>query len=118
MFARWALILMDYDFDIIHREGKAQRADLPSRHPRDTTEDGTGACMDPEPGAGAIPLEASVATSLQPVSAFLADLDRWPAAHVPSMAWSEQDALGCIDALAPTMSALLAGSKWLPYGRC
>lgn len=45
--ARWALSIMDYEFDILHRPGKThQNADFLSRYPRESTEDPTGARLD------------------------------------------------------------------------
>jgi RNase H-like domain found in reverse transcriptase/Reverse transcriptase (RNA-dependent DNA polymerase)/Integrase zinc binding domain/PHD-finger len=47
--ARWALSLMDFDFEIIHRPGiKHANADVPSRFPLPDTDDGTGARLDTE----------------------------------------------------------------------
>ena len=48
--ARWALLMQDYEFTIEHRPGlKHQNADVPSRFPLPTTEDGTGARLDHDP---------------------------------------------------------------------
>ena len=53
-YCRWALICQEYDFEILHRAGKANaNADCLSRLPRDTAEDESGARLnfddDPEP---------------------------------------------------------------------
>jgi len=46
-FARWALSLMDYDFEIEHRAGTENvQADTFSRFPRESTADNTGARLD------------------------------------------------------------------------
>ncbi len=45
--ARWALSLQEYEFQVIHRPGKShQNADVPSRFPRGSAFDGTGARLD------------------------------------------------------------------------
>jgi len=45
--ARWVLSLMEYDFTVRHRAGTEHvNADVLSRHPLPTTEDGTGAQLD------------------------------------------------------------------------
>ena len=45
---RWALAVSEYDITIVHRAGAAHaNADVPSRFPRPTTEDRTGARLDP-----------------------------------------------------------------------
>ena len=45
---RWAIAIAEYDIEIIHRAGAAHaNADVPSRHPRKTTDDATGAQLDP-----------------------------------------------------------------------
>jgi hypothetical protein len=44
--ARWVLSLQEYTFSIVHKEGKSNIADLPSRFPLPTTADGTGARLD------------------------------------------------------------------------
>ena len=48
--ARWALSLLDYEFSVVHRPGKTHtNADVPSRFPRGTAFDGTGARLDGDP---------------------------------------------------------------------
>ena len=44
---RWALIASEYDITIVHRAGAAHaNADVPSRYPRKSTRDNTGAQLD------------------------------------------------------------------------
>ena len=51
-YARWALILQEYNFTIAHRPGvKHQNADTLSRHPMPSAADNTGARMDVDAGA-------------------------------------------------------------------
>jgi transposase InsO family protein len=48
-YARWRIMLAEYDFDIVHRKGSTHiNADVLSRYPRPTSLDVTGACLDPE----------------------------------------------------------------------
>ena len=48
MHQRWQLQLQEYQFNIIHREGKKHAiADVPSRHPIPHIADGSGSCLDP-----------------------------------------------------------------------
>ena len=48
-YARWQMLVQEYDFEIVHRPGhKHQNADVLSRFPRASTEDITGARMDVE----------------------------------------------------------------------
>jgi hypothetical protein len=48
--ARWALSLQDYEFTIVHRPGRMHaNADVPSRFPRGSAFDGTGARLDGAP---------------------------------------------------------------------
>ncbi|KAF8056149.1 pol [Scenedesmus sp. PABB004] len=44
--ARWVLSLQDYEFTLVHKAGKSNVADVPSRHPRATTVDAAGARLD------------------------------------------------------------------------
>jgi len=44
--ARWVLSLQDYTFSIVHRPGKKNLADLPSRYPEPTVLDTCGARLD------------------------------------------------------------------------
>jgi transposase InsO family protein len=48
-YARWSLILQEYDFEVQHRPGvKHQNADCLSRHPMASTEDRSGARAHPD----------------------------------------------------------------------
>lgn len=44
--ARWVLALQDYAYTLVHRPGKSNLADLPSRHPQASMADTTGARVD------------------------------------------------------------------------
>lgn len=41
--ARWVLSLQEYQYSLVHKQGKSNIADLPSRFPQDTLTDTTGA---------------------------------------------------------------------------
>jgi hypothetical protein len=48
-YARWQMMLQEYDFEIKHRAGaNHQNADVLSRFPRRDSTDRTGACLDPD----------------------------------------------------------------------
>jgi transposase InsO family protein len=48
-YARWQMMLQEYDFEIQHRAGaNHQNADVLSRFPRRDSTDRTGACLDPD----------------------------------------------------------------------
>jgi hypothetical protein len=48
-YARWQMMLQEYDFEIQHRAGaNHQNADVLSRFPRRDPTDRTGACLDPD----------------------------------------------------------------------
>ena len=61
-YMRWALSLQDYDFTVHHRPGKSHaNVDVPSRFPRSSAFDGTGARLDGTPhDAAALPKAACV----------------------------------------------------------
>jgi hypothetical protein len=66
--ARWAMLLQEYDFQIVHRPGlQHQNADVLSRFPSPSTYDPTGACLDSEQCSPPSPasLLARVAVCLQ-----------------------------------------------------
>jgi hypothetical protein len=49
-YARWALQLQAFTFDVVHRPDKLhQNADALSRHPQASAHDGTGARIDGDP---------------------------------------------------------------------
>ena len=62
-YARWALILQEYNFTIAHRPGvKHQNADTLSRHPLESSADNTGARMDVDAGASSADLGTGAAS--------------------------------------------------------
>ncbi|GIL83538.1 hypothetical protein Vretifemale_12325, partial [Volvox reticuliferus] len=67
-YARWALIMSQFDFDICHRPGALhQNADALSRMPLPSTHDGTGGRMDEDsdpkpPGPHLVPYPTVLAT--------------------------------------------------------
>jgi hypothetical protein len=61
--ARWYLLLQDYDFTVEHRAGlKHNNADIPSRFPRESSVDTTGAHMDEDPPSAEPPFTSCLAT--------------------------------------------------------
>jgi len=59
-YARWAMIMSEYEFTIVHRKGSSHiNADTLSRMPRDSDVDVTGARLD---------VEASSSTQLEPLT--------------------------------------------------
>jgi hypothetical protein len=79
-YARWALILQEFEFTVEHRPGVAHsNADVPSRFPLSASFDPTGACLDPE----AVPTVAEASARDHHLSAFSALLAGSP---VPAVA--------------------------------
>lgn len=67
--ARWALSLQEYEFEVLHRPGvKHANADFPSRYPRDSTADHTGARLDEDPAVAAQVALAHIIADAGPVT--------------------------------------------------
>jgi len=109
-YARWALMLQEYDFDVIHRAGVLHtNADVLSRYPQVTTEDETGARAD-EAGEGVAPLptvsfpdgdEPEPGQEWLPPDVSPSRLMAWSGARVLQAMWDEHGELEDDEAALP-----------------
>ena len=85
-YARFALVLQEYDFEVIHRPGlKHQNADLLSRYPEASSADNTGARLD-EDVASARRVAAALSYSAHDFVSLSVAL----ASHVPHARFSDE----------------------------
>ena len=99
--ARWILALQEYSYSLVHKEGKHNVADLPSRHPAASAIDTTGARLDPtgEPWV------------LKPPAVLRADLSPDTTCYTHEWLSAQREAEeGAAPPQAPT-AALLAGAQ-------
>jgi hypothetical protein len=112
--ARWALSLMDYTFEVVHRPGVThQNADVLSRFPSPGTFDGTGARLDEE-------AEGAVARHVAAAAALLGEQADKPAGLGAALACMPQPPTMQLDACAGwhQLLACTAAPQWPEPSSC
>lgn len=95
-YARWALLLQEYDFILVHRPGVThQNADAVSRMPQDTQVDVTGARLDKEVSTPAAALLACLGWGQESMATYVhaAALQALLLGDTMVVPWTEQDVL-------------------------
>lgn len=143
--AHWVLSLQDYSYSLVHRPGKKNPADLPSRYPESTVLDIAGARLD-ETGAPlqhplprvllpdgspdptdydteiAAHLQACTAQQQHPMCALLLASD-WDRLSAGELSWQCLCSItnmtdGLLDGIAPSAEQLLAGNNGILTDVC